>query len=255
MDTWNKRLFARMKAVLGREVTDDELDTFSYADEEDAESYLNGIRAQRMLETCNARELECFLDANLLDVSGDSLSDPEHAFILITLLEFVMPDVDKMKVAIAACPRVDASHDITYKNAMDPLNIVGCNDMLGRYLACGGNETRAVDLLLGTAESHFIHGAHLACVSANTVNIPYTPLYSHIESIMYSLSYWEQCVREVAVIRAQHRSRRARARLCVMVCCVKWKVLALRARERVFAPGGAGFLVLRQRALENGMCE
>ena len=254
MDTWDNRLFAMMKAVLGREVTDEELDTFSYADEGATETILNGIRAERMLETCNARELECFLDAKLLDVSGDSLSDPDHPFILITLLELVMPDVDKMEVAIAACPRVDASHDITYKNGMDPLKIAGCNDMLGRYLACGGDDTRGVDLLLGTAQYNFIHGAHLACARANIVDVHYPELYSHMNTVMHSNSYYYVWARDVAILRARYRCRRTRARLCVMVCCAKWKVLALRARERAFAPGGAGFLVVQQRALENGMC-
>lgn len=90
MDTRNDRLFPRMRAVLGREITDDELETFSYVDDDEPESYLNCIRAERMLQECNARELQCFLNAGLLDVSGDSLSDPDSlAMSKITLLELV----------------------------------------------------------------------------------------------------------------------------------------------------------------------
>ena len=64
--------------------------TFSYVDDDEPESYLNCIRAERMLQECNARELQCFLNAGLLDVSGDSLSDPDSlAMSKITLLELV----------------------------------------------------------------------------------------------------------------------------------------------------------------------
>lgn len=254
MDTWDDKLFPMMGAVLGREITDDELETFQFVDDDEPESYLNCIRAERMLQECNARELQCFLNAGLLDVSGDSLSDPDNSMIKITLLEKVMPDVHKMEVAIAACPPADASDYITHKTALDSFQLAGCDDMLGRYLASGGDDARAVDLLLGTSEYNFIYDAHLACARSNGIHVRHPELFEHIESVMHSEDHWGECVQEVEFIRADHRSRRARARLGLLVCCSRLKILALRARERVFAPGGTGFLVLRQLAVERGMC-
>ena len=255
MDTCDDRLFSRMRAVLGREITDDELETFEFVDDDEPESYLNCIRAQRMLQECNAREFQCFLNAGLLDVSGDSLSDPDSlAMSKITQLELVMPDVAKMEVAIKACPPVDAANYVTHKSTLDRFSTAGCEDMLGRYLAYGGSDTRGVDLLLGTSEYNFIYDVHLACARSNGVHVRHPELFEHIESVMHSEDHWKACVQEVELIRADHRSRRARARLCVVVCCAKLKVLALRARELVFAPGGTGFLALRQLAVERGMC-
>lgn len=256
MNTLDERLFPSMQAVLGREITDVELHTFDYVDvdNDEPDTYLNHLRAERMLLECTASELRCFINAGLLDLAGDCMMDPEGATHDITLLELVIPDVDKMEVCIAACLDVDASDDIAHKTTLDNFQLCYCNDMVGRYLACGGNDIRGVDLLLGTSEYNFIQDNHMACARSNGIEVRHPELFEHLQEASWDEYHYDQCVRYVAEIRCNHKAARARARLCVVVCCAKLKVLALRARECVLAPGsGAEFRMLQDSAVRSGM--
>lgn len=148
---------AMCDAILPSVYTDDDLFDPDYEWED--EDYHNDLtRAELLIEKCSSSEFKVLLDNGLVgNVRGFENYTGHHTH----LIEYVMPDIDKMKVCLNHA-FIDTHHSTLCSDYVERYKLYHYgNDMLLSYLYKGGGDCEAIDLLRKLSDHNFVCEYHL----------------------------------------------------------------------------------------------
>jgi len=152
------------QALLPKVYSDKELDI---DEDEDDEEHREFMRGQQILTFCTAEELQMLIRVGLVKNTEDFRSDSDrYGSYNESLLEFVMPDTEKMAVCIAEMGGTYecTSTQLFYSNGRREWMefCVGPEDKLNVYLHKGGMDPSGIWLLATTSsEPSFVFEGHV----------------------------------------------------------------------------------------------
>jgi len=143
------------EALLPRVYTDDELEVGDYIDDNAEEAEHDRVRCERIVATCTGAELARLLAVGAVGSREDfrRQGDDFGNYFDISLLEHVMPDVDKMRVVLEHDPTIDMHVSGVCRTFRVYRGFAG-DDKLCAYLNCGGASVDGILLLLAHFEDN-----------------------------------------------------------------------------------------------------
>ena len=231
-----------MRAALPEGSYDDEvLDIGNYLDYDDDDMpacYPDYVRAKRIVEVCSAAHLALLIDCGLVGNRDDFADDPDNS-----LLEHVMPDLEKMRVCLE---RGDI--DMHICRGHEYFDRCYNEDKICAYLVRGGGEgnrgtgespTAGLELLLAHCDYNPIYDATLATAYDLRVRSPET--FEFLDEMQFAPPLGTADVpvgfARIGKVLAAQRARRA-----LQIAFLGWL-----ERAGTFGPNGVGFK--RDRAL------
>jgi len=212
--------------------------------------YPDYVRAKRIVEVCSAAHLALLIDGGLVGNRDDFSDDPDTSSeFLLSLLEYVMPDLEKMRVCLE---RGDIDmHSCFYANDGPSECFDRCysEDKICAYLVWGGGDpcdrgagespTAGLELLLAHCDYNPIYTATLAAACDLRVSSPET--FEFLDEMRFAppLGTADAPVgfARIGKVLAAQRARRA-----LQIAFLCWL-----ERAGTFGPNGVGFK--RDRAL------